>query len=139
MVTFIAKSAEELSQIAPKILEAIGNKRVVTFDAPMGAGKTTLIKALCESIGTDSIVNSPTFAIVNDYEMNNGDSVFHFDMYRLKNIIEAVDMGCEEYFYSGNYCFIEWPEIVTSLLPNDIAEIKISVGNDGTRTITVQA
>lgn len=138
METFIAKTAEELSELAPAILKSIGDRRVVTFDAPMGAGKTTLIKALCESIGTESIVNSPTFAIVNDYEMNNGNSVFHFDMYRLKNIVEAIDMGCEDYFYSGSYCFIEWPEIIESLLPDNIAQVKITVGEDNTRTITVE-
>lgn len=136
---FVAKSAEELNSLAPAILEAIGEKRVVTLDAPMGAGKTTLIKAICESIGTESIVNSPTFAIVNDYEMKNGESVYHFDMYRLKNIVEAIDMGCEEYFYSGQYCFIEWPEIIESLLPEETAEIKITVGENGEREIIVEA
>lgn len=136
---FVAKSAEELNSLAPAILEAIGEKRVVTLDAPMGAGKTTLIKAICESIGTESIVNSPTFAIVNDYEMKNGESVYHFDMYRLKNIVEAIDMGCEEYFYSGQYCFIEWPEIIESLLPEGTAEIKITVGENGEREIIVEA
>lgn len=138
MTTYRANTVEELSAIAPEILKSIGARRVVTFDAPMGAGKTTLIKALCEAIGTDSIVNSPTFAIVNDYETRGGDSVFHFDMYRLKNIVEAIDMGCEDYFYSGSYCFIEWPEIIESLLPEDIAQIKISLGEDNTRTITVE-
>jgi len=137
MVTYTAKTVEELEKIAPEILKTIGSRRVVTFDAAMGAGKTTLIKALCEAIGTDSIVNSPTFAIVNDYETTTGDSVFHFDMYRLKNIVEAIDMGCEDYFYSGSYCFIEWPEIIESLLPDNIAKISISVGKDNVREIMV--
>ncbi len=134
---FIAHTPSDLISIAPAILQAIGTRRVVTFDAPMGAGKTTLIKALCETIGTDSIVNSPTFAIVNDYETTTGNSIFHFDMYRLKDIVEAIDMGCEDYFYSGNYCFIEWPQIIESLLPTNTANITITVGLDGTRSINV--
>ena len=138
MKTFVAQTVADLSNIAPDILRAIGNNRVVTFDAPMGAGKTTLIKALCEAIGTNSIVNSPTFAIVNDYETNNQQSIFHFDMYRLKDIVEAVDMGCEDYFYSGNYCFIEWPEIIEPLLPQQISRISIAVRHDGSREITVE-
>lgn len=137
MVLFTAKTPADLSAIAPDILKAIGEHRVVTFNAPMGAGKTTLIKALCETIGTNSIVNSPTFAIVNDYETNDQQSIFHFDMYRLKDIVEAIDMGCEDYFYSGNYCFIEWPEIIKTLLPEDTIEITITVDSDNTRTITV--
>lgn len=138
MKTFVAQTVADLSNIAPDILRAIGNNRVVTFDAPMGAGKTTLIKALCEAIGTNSIVNSPTFAIVNDYETNNQQSIFHFDMYRLKDIVEAVDMGCEDYFYSGNYCFIEWPEIIEPLLPQQISKISITVCPSGSREITVE-
>jgi len=137
MVQFTAKTPADLIAIAPDILKAIGEHRVVTFNAPMGAGKTTLIKALCETIGTNSIVNSPTFAIVNDYETNDQQSIFHFDMYRLKDIVEAIDMGCEDYFYSGNYCFIEWPEIIKTLLPEDTIEITITVDSDNTRTITV--
>lgn len=137
MNTFIAHTAAELNTIAPDILRAIGDNRVVTFSAPMGAGKTTLIKALCEAIGTSSIVNSPTFAIVNDYETTNQQSIYHFDMYRLKDIVEAIDMGCEDYFYSGSYCFIEWPDIIEPLLPEKISRISISVDTDGSRKITV--
>lgn len=138
METFIAKTVEELRAVAPEILKAIGSTRVVTLHAPMGAGKTTLIKEMCDTIGTDSIVNSPTFAIVNDYEMHSGESVYHFDMYRLKDIVEAVDMGCEDYFYSGSYCFVEWPDIIESLLPDDVKDIEIVVDDDGTRHITVR-
>lgn len=134
---FVANNLSQLTDIAPKILEAIGERRIVTFDAPMGAGKTTLIKELCKAIGTDSIVNSPTFAVINDYETFDGDSIFHFDLYRLKNIIEAIDMGCEEYFYSGNYCFIEWPDIIEPILPAEHCNISITVGENGERIIEV--
>lgn len=137
MRQYIANTTADLDVIAPQILEAIGSTRVVCFDAPMGAGKTTLIKALCKSLGTADIVNSPTFAIVNDYALPNGESVFHFDLYRLKEIAEAYDMGCEDYFYSGCYCFVEWPGIAERLLPNDTKMISISVNEDEQRTITI--
>lgn len=137
MKTFKAKTVDELKLIAPKIIEAFGNNRIITFNAPMGAGKTTLIKAICESIGTNSIVNSPTFAIINDYETLDGKSIFHFDLYRLKNINEAIDMGCEDYLYSGNYCFIEWPEIIENLLPETHCNITISVDDNGERSISI--
>ncbi len=136
-MTLTAQTPEELSAIANDILKAIGDRRIVAFHAPMGAGKTTLIKALCTALGSDSIVNSPTFAIVNDYELPSGDSAFHFDLYRLKNTSEALDMGCEEYFDSGKYCFIEWPDIIESLLPDNTCNIQISVGDNGLRTIQI--
>lgn len=137
MNTFKATTTEDLKTIAPQIIEAFGNNRIITFDAPMGAGKTTLIKALCDAIGTNSIVNSPTFAIINDYETLTGESIFHFDLYRLKNIGEAIDMGCEEYLYSGNYCFIEWPDMIEQILPQNRCNVKIVVDDNGVRTITV--
>ena len=92
MKQYIAATTDELYEIAPLILEALGKTRVVCFDAPMGAGKTTTIKALCKTLGSDEVVNSPTFAIVNDYALPNGDSIYHFDLYRLKDIAEAYDM-----------------------------------------------
>lgn len=138
MTTFTAASLAELASIAPQIIDALGESRVVAFRAPMGAGKTTLIKELCAAIGTDATVNSPTFAIVNDYPANNGTSIFHFDLYRLKGLAEAIDMGCEDYFYSGDYCFIEWPDIIDELLPSDTRTITISVDESGTRHITLE-
>jgi len=137
MKRYIAKSIEDLDDIAHSIIESLGETRVVCFDAPMGAGKTTLIKALCKALGANDIVNSPTFAIVNDYALPNGDSIYHFDLYRLKDIAEAYDMGCEDYFYSGCYCFIEWPGIAEKLLPNDIKTITITVGENDVREITL--
>lgn len=138
MKQYIAATTDELYEIAPLILEALGKTRVVCFDAPMGAGKTTTIKALCKALGSDEVVNSPTFAIVNDYALPNGDSIYHFDLYRLKDIAEAYDMGCEDYFYSGCYCFIEWPGIAEKLLPADMKTITIEVLEDEKRLITVK-
>lgn len=137
MQTFIAKSAEELDSLAPAILDAIGSNRVVAMDAPMGAGKTTLVKAICRFLGSTSVVNSPTFAIINDYDLPDGKDLYHFDLYRLKDVNEAFNMGFDEYFYSGNYCFVEWPAIAESILPENSSTLRISVNDDGSRTITV--
>lgn len=137
MKRYIAKSIEDLDDIAHSIIESLDETRVICFDAPMGAGKTTLIKALCKALGANDIVNSPTFAIVNDYALADGGSIYHFDLYRLKDIAEAYDMGCEDYFYSGCYCFIEWPGIAEKLLPNDIKTITITVGENDVREITL--
>ncbi len=137
MQTFIAKSAEELDSLAPAILDAIGPNRVVAMDAPMGAGKTTLVKAICRFLGSTSVVNSPTFAIINDYDLPDGKALYHFDLYRLKDVNEAFNMGFDEYFYSGNYCFVEWPAIAESILPENSSTLRISVNDDGSRTITV--
>lgn len=137
MPSFTAYSAQDMEVIAPEILKAIGNSRVVAMDAPMGAGKTTLVKAICKTLGTPSVVNSPTFAIINDYELPDGKAVYHFDLYRLKNIEEAFNMGFDEYFYSGNYCFVEWPAIAEDILPDDTKILKIVVNPDGSRTVTV--
>lgn len=113
-------------------------RKVYAFHAPMGAGKTTCITQLCEELGTEDVVNSPTFAIVNVYDIAHGEEVYHFDCYRLKDIREALDFGAEEYLYSGNYCFIEWPDIIERLLPEDTVHITIEVGEDGTRHIQVE-
>ena len=102
---------------ATDILDKCSSARVFAFDGKMGAGKTTFIKHLCETMGTKDVVNSPTFAIVNVYEIASSEEVYHFDCYRIKDIREALDMGTEEYLYSGNYCFIEWAEMIESLLP----------------------
>lgn len=138
IATFRAGTPNELGALAPSILQAIGQQRIVLLDAPMGAGKTTLVTALLRALGSQSIVNSPTFAIVNDYELPTGDSVYHFDLYRLRNAAELLDMGCEEYFASGCYCFVEWPELAQPLLPDDVCIIKIEVGDDDVRTIEVR-
>lgn len=125
------------------ILEKCGTKRVFAFDGKMGAGKTTFIKHLCEAMGTEDVVNSPTFAIVNVYEVEakngNTEEVYHFDCYRIKDIREAMDFGAEEYLYSGNYCFIEWAEMIEPLLPEDTIWVKIEVMENGDRSLSFDA
>lgn len=122
------------------ILNSTQPHRVYAFDGQMGAGKTTFIKHLCENMGTADIVNSPTFAIVNVYDVEKPykGEVYHFDCYRLKDIREAIDLGAEEYLYSGNYCFIEWPEMIETLLPEDTVWIKITPQENGDRTLTLR-
>ena len=121
---------------ATDILDKCGSKRVFAFDGKMGAGKTTFIKHLCEAMGTEDVVNSPTFAIVNVYEVASGEEVYHFDCYRIKDIREAMDFGAEEYLYSGNYCFIEWAEMIEPLLPEDTVWVKIEVEENGERRLS---
>jgi tRNA threonylcarbamoyladenosine biosynthesis protein TsaE len=132
---------------ATDLLEKCGDRRVFAFNGNMGAGKTTFIKQLCEAMGTEDIVNSPTFAIVNVYEveargekqeaMGRKEEVYHFDCYRIKDIREAMDMGTEEYLYSGNYCFIEWAEMIEPLLPDDLVTIDIEVMENGDRLLRI--
>lgn len=121
------------------ILHQAQPNRVFAFNGQMGAGKTTFIKHLCEKMGTQDVVNSPTFAIINVYDISlpYSGEVYHFDCYRLKNIQEAIDFGVEDYLYSGNYCFIEWPELIEPLLPDDTVYIKITPQPGGDRLLTV--
>lgn len=128
---------EDIASAAQKFVDEMGEKRVFAFYGKMGAGKTTFIKAVCEAMGVTDVVTSPTFAIVNEYADAAGRPVYHFDFYRIKNLREAYDMGCEEYFYSGNPCFIEWPELIDGLLPEDTVSVTIEVLEDETRTITI--
>jgi len=122
------------------ILKQAASHRVFAFDAPMGAGKTTFIKHLCEQMGTADVVNSPTFAIVNVYDVEQPyrGEVYHFDCYRLKDIREAMDFGAEEYLYSGNYCFIEWPDILSPILPDDTVYVTITPLPDGDRQLKIE-
>ncbi len=105
------------------------------FYAPMGAGKTTFIKAICEELGVDDVITSPTFAIVNEYTDAQGAPVFHFDFYRIKKMEELYDMGADDYFYSGNMCFMEWPEIVEDALPEEVVKVTITPQPDGSRIV----
>ena len=125
---------------ALEILRDTEPRRVFAFDGPMGAGKTTFIKKLVAEMGTTDVVNSPTFAIVNVYDVEQPykGEVYHFDCYRLKDIREAIDFGAEEYLYSGNYCFIEWPEKIDVLLPEDTVWVKITPMPDGDRQIIIE-
>src|SRR5471030_1127233 len=118
-------SPAELPGVASEIIAFAADTRIFLFYGEMGAGKTTLIKSLCESLGTTETVTSPTFSIVNEY-IGEGHKIYHFDFYRLKNQTEALDMGYEEYFYSDAYCFIEWPEKIPDLLPLHYISVKIA-------------
>ncbi len=111
---------------AGKLLEFFPAARVFAFYGNMGAGKTTFIKAICEVLGVTDIVQSPSFSIVNEYKTFSGDSIFHFDFYRIKKTVEVFDIGYEDYLYSGCYCFLEWPELIESLLPEDTIRIRIA-------------
>lgn len=115
-------------------------QRVVAFYGSMGAGKTTFIRALCEELGVTDVVTSPTFAIVNEYEVNRAEkfSIFHFDFYRIKRLEEVYDMGYEDYFYGSSLCLIEWPELIEELLPDDCLRVTIRVLDDGSREISVR-
>jgi len=133
----ITFTLDQIQTIAAEILQQASSQKIFLFYGEMGAGKTTLIKALCTELGVEGQVSSPTFAIVNEYAAKQG-KVFHFDFYRLKNQNEALDMGYEEYFYSGEYCFIEWPEKIPDLLPPNYTEINITAQNDGLRQVTLK-
>jgi len=112
-------------------------KRVVAFYAEMGVGKTTFIKALGEVLGVVDPMNSPTFALVNEYDTQEGEVLFHFDFYRIKALQEALDLGAEDYFYSGHFCFIEWPELVEELLPEGCLRVKIELLDNGERELSI--
>lgn len=133
MVEIICKDKIELHQVAKSLLETFANDRFFAFFGNMGVGKTTLIKEICAMLGVTDNVCSPTFSIVNEYVGSDGMSIFHFDFYRLKNIEETYDMGYEEYFYSGNYCFVEWSEKVETLLPDTYIRIDIVEEGNGVR------
>ena len=129
---------DELDAVAHRLLAEGRNQPVWLFDGEMGAGKTTFIKALCRALGVISTVQSPTFSIVNEYTTHEGHSVYHFDCYRLRNEAEALDIGIEEYFDSGDYCFIEWPERIISLWPATYYQVRISAEPNGHRTVETE-
>jgi tRNA threonylcarbamoyladenosine biosynthesis protein TsaE len=126
----------DLPEAARQFVGAMGGRRVFAFYGPMGAGKTTFIKAICEAMGVEDVINSPTFAIVNEYQDGEGRPIYHFDFYRLKKAAEAYDIGFEDYVYSGNVCFMEWPEVIEPLLPDDVVRVSIEEQPDGSRTVT---
>jgi len=131
-------SIEEIHATAKKFLEEIGDKKIFAFNGKMGAGKTTFIKAICEVMGVKETINSPTFSIVNEYEAADGRIIYHFDCYRINKIQEAIDLGAEEYLYSGNLCFIEWSENIAPLLPDSLVNVNIEEIENGKRQIIIQ-
>jgi tRNA threonylcarbamoyladenosine biosynthesis protein TsaE len=127
---------EHIREAAQEFIKHIGDHRVFAFYGKMGAGKTTFVKAICEELGVKDVITSPTFAIVNEYTTGEV-IIYHFDFYRVKKLEEAYDMGYEEYFYSGALCFIEWPELIEDILPDDAVRVSISEQDDGSRVITL--
>ncbi|MEI6433408.1 MAG: tRNA (adenosine(37)-N6)-threonylcarbamoyltransferase complex ATPase subunit type 1 TsaE [Bacteroidota bacterium] len=120
------KSESELPGAAIELLTAYPNVRIFALYGSMGAGKTTFIKAICQELGVADIVQSPTFSIINEYKTVDGKTIFHFDFYRIKKTEEAFDIGYEDYLFSGSYCFLEWPELIESLLPDETVRVRIS-------------
>lgn len=129
-------SLAEIGDAAKKFIENMGDSKVFAFYGKMGAGKTTFIKAVCEQLGVDDVITSPTFAIVNEYQSaTTGESIYHFDFYRIKKLDEVYDMGYEDYFYGGSLCFLEWPELIEELLPEDACKVAIEETEDGGRVV----
>lgn len=131
-VTFEINNIEELSKVSELLIDWRDYSNIVAFYGNMGAGKTTLIKNLCAKLGVQDEVNSPTFALVNEYQTENLDSVFHFDFYRIKSLEEVFDIGYEDYLYGGNLCLLEWPELIDPLMPEHFIKVEITLGDTDT-------
>lgn len=132
------ESLDGIRAAAKEFVANIGDATVFAFYGSMGAGKTTFIKAVCEELGVEDVITSPTFAIVNEYRSATTDElIYNFDFYRIKKLDEVYDMGYEDYIYSGALCFIEWPELIEELLPTDAVKVNITVGEDGCRKVVV--
>lgn len=138
MISFNIKSIETIGETACQFIEQIQNRTVFAFNGSMGAGKTTFIKAICEELGVTDTVNSPTFSIVNEYIAADGRTIYHFDCYRINRIDEALEIGIEEYLYSGNLCFIEWSENIASLLPDSVVNVEIKELENGERDVQIR-
>ncbi|MBB2146236.1 tRNA (adenosine(37)-N6)-threonylcarbamoyltransferase complex ATPase subunit type 1 TsaE [Pedobacter sp. LMG 31464] len=134
MKSISINSVAELNTVAEQLLAFANGEKFFVFEGEMAAGKTTFIKTFCKVLGVEDVVSSPTFSIVNEYESANG-LVYHFDFYRIKNLQEAYDIGYEEYFYSGDYCLIEWPQKIEELLPEHYIKVEIMITGDTTRTL----
>ena len=128
-------SLDNIHEAAKQFIKNMGNGNIFAFYGKMGAGKTTFIKAICEELGVEDVITSPTFAIVNEYTTKGGEPIYHFDFYRIKKIEEVYDLGYEDYFDSGHLCFLEWPELIKDLLPEDTTRVTISVEEDGSRIV----
>ncbi len=134
--TFYANNLQELDEIGNQLLKNSGNQKKIVFYGEMGVGKTTLIKSICKALNVQDIVTSPTFSVVNEYQTDIGNTIFHFDFFRIKEKEELLDLGLEEYIYSDNYCLIEWPEKAEGLLDDNFVEIRMTKNKDS-RTIKV--
>ena len=133
-------SLDNIREAAKQFIAAMEDNTVFAFYGKMGAGKTTFIKAICEELGVTDVINSPSFAIVNEYRSDEtGELIYHFDFYRIKKLDEVYDMGYEDYFYSGALCFIEWPELVEEELPGDAVKVTIEEVEDGTRSVRMES
>ena len=131
-------SLDKIHETASQFISQIGEQTVFAVNGKMGAGKTTFIKAVCEEMGVKEIVNSPTFSIINEYAADGGRIIYHFDCYRISKIEEALEIGIEEYLYSGNLCFIEWSENIAPLLPDSYTIVEIIENEKGQREITIK-
>lgn len=130
------RSLDTIRETAREFVANMGQANVFAFYGKMGAGKTTFVKAICEELGVEDVITSPTFAIVNEYQSTKtGGPIYHFDFYRIKKLDEVYDMGYEDYFYSGAPCFLEWPELIEEILPNDAVKVTITEQEDGTRIV----
>ena len=133
------QSLDHIHEAAREFIAAMGDNTVFALYGKMGAGKTTFIKALCQELGVEDVVTSPTFAVINEYRSDiAGELIYHFDFYRIKKLEEVYDMGYEDYFYSGALCFIEWPELVEELLPGNTIKVTIEELVDGSRKLTME-
>jgi tRNA threonylcarbamoyladenosine biosynthesis protein TsaE len=131
----LIKDKKHISSAARELIKLTGGNRILAFYGSMGAGKTTIIKAVCEYLGAIDIATSPTFTLVNEYRTSKGESLYHFDFYRIRKTEEVFDFGIEEYFASGSYCFMEWPELIEEILPDETVKINIEVREDGQRVL----
>ncbi len=131
-IQFEINNIEELSKVSDLLLEWREKSNIIAFYGAMGAGKTTLVKNLCQKLGVSDEVNSPTFALVNEYQTESLDSIFHFDFYRIKSLEEVFDIGYEDYFYGGNLCLLEWPELIDPLMPEHFIKVEITHGDTDT-------
>ena len=129
------KSLDNIREAAKAFLDGMGTGKVFAFYGKMGAGKTTFIKAICEELGVTDVITSPTFALVNEYTAADGSPIYHFDFYRIKKLDEVYDMGYEDYFYGGSLCFLEWPELIEEILPEDVTKVTITEEADGSRKV----
>jgi tRNA threonylcarbamoyladenosine biosynthesis protein TsaE len=132
------ENLDNIRAAAHEFIQNMGDAHVFAFYGKMGAGKTTFVKAICEELGVKDVITSPTFAIINEYTSSTqgGTPIFHFDFYRIKKLEEVYDMGYEDYFYCGALCFIEWPELIEELLPDDAVRVSITEQSDGSRLVT---